>query len=285
MNFFPLRRSLCAALLSLLIPGTAVAQEALFGVTLDSHQLVRIDPDSGAGTLVGPLDNPMSALGLASFDGGLYALDQRQDFLRRLDPATGRTLASFALGLDASGEGGITFAADGTLFMAHRPVLGQPIQLQRFAFDGITLTPGAAVDLPLPFDGLALDDKGRLFGLRQFSANNSNDLYRINPTTGAADLVAASGIGRDAVAGLTVGGNGVLYAAAGATPVTTSALYTLDPATGAATLVGSTGFPRVSGLAALTIPEPTTLAAVLVVLATVPTRRRGRRPQRPKQAA
>ena len=84
---------------------------------------------------------------------------------------------------------------------------------------------------------IAFSPTGQLYGL------STSDLYRINPTTGAATLVGRHNIlGGNA---LVFGTDGTLYAAGGYS----TNLYTLDPTTGASTRLGNVGFASAGDLA------------------------------------
>ena len=89
--------------------------------------------------------------------------------------------------------------------------------------------------------GVAIFEMGSttngLFGLGQ----NNTDLYSINPVTGVATLIGATGVTNRTTSGLSVGAGGLYYYVSGPT---SSTLYLLNTSTGAATLIGSS-FPGV----------------------------------------
>ena len=79
---------------------------------------------------------------------------------------------------------------------------------------------------------LAIKSTGEMYAL---SAESSSDLFRVNASTGAATLVASTGLSYpDALA---FDSNDALYAVANS-----NNLYTLDGTTGTAMLIGPTGF-------------------------------------------
>jgi hypothetical protein len=96
----------------------AFARATLLGVTF-GNELVTIDETTGAGTLVGRLDSPMAAFGLADYNGRLFTYDQIAYLVVELDPATGHTLNTYDLGLHLIGEGAIAFRSDGIGFVQH----------------------------------------------------------------------------------------------------------------------------------------------------------------------
>jgi hypothetical protein len=127
---------------------------------------------------------------------------------------SGQTLAGLAV------ADGSTFAtsyhtANGTLFEVNQAT-------------GALTTVGTAT-------GVDYDDFGSTTtGLYAVSDGAVQDLYSIDPTTGAATLIGATGLGYGSWRGLSTN-SGTLYFADGAD------LYTLSTTTGAATLVGAFG--------------------------------------------
>lgn len=240
-----------------------------FGITYSGNQLIRVDPATGAGTLVGPLSAGMTALDLASSGGRLYAFDQINDRVRQLDPATGATLATIDVGIVAGGEGGFAMRQDGVGFLS--ATIGNVGTLWRFDIGvpgstQVTATNGLAPSM----DGLAFSPGGVLYGLSQGATDGGNKLYTIDPASGATTLVGALGVGDSAVGGLAFAADGTLYATLSDLNPTAAKLYALDVSSGAATLIGNLGFNSVSGITFLTpIPEPRTsllLAAGLALL-------------------
>ncbi len=66
--------SMAFVLLLGLIPAIAQASEILYGITFN-HELITIDPTTGAGTLVGPLNPLLQPFGLAVRGSELYTFD------------------------------------------------------------------------------------------------------------------------------------------------------------------------------------------------------------------
>lgn len=232
------------------IPGFALSAPVLYGITFTSNQLITIDTSTGAGTAVGNLSSNMSAFGLGATGGNLYTFDQIADQLRQLDPATGATVNSINLGLVLIGEGGVAFRSDGVGFL--NATSGDAATLYSFA---LAAGSGASVGaMGAGIDGLAFSVADVLFALGQ-----SNSLYTVNQTTGAATAVGPTGVTHGTVGGLDFLGS-TLYAAIN------DSLYTINTTTGAATLIGAIGFAGVSGLAFLDVnggnqvPEPGPLA-------------------------
>jgi hypothetical protein len=127
---------------------------------------------------------------------------------------SGQTLAGLAVA-DGSIFASSYHTADGTLFEVN-PATG-----------GLT-TIGTAT-------GIDYDDFGSTTtGLYAVSEGATQDLYSIDPTTGAATLIGPTGLGYGSWRGLSTNSS-TLYFADGAD------LYTLNTTTGAATLVGAFG--------------------------------------------
>ena len=204
-------------MLMLSAPGRIQA-DYLYAITFN-EEFLSIDPSTGAGTLIGPLDSEMAAFGLSDRGTSIYTFDQHADRIRQLDPATGGTLATIDIGVVTSGEGGIAFRSDGTGFLSNPSM-----------------------------DGLDFNGSDVLYGLSQITYN----MYTINQTTGATTYIGDTGFGAGGLGGITFTTDGTLYG------VLHDSLYTINPETGAASLVGPIGYNGVSGLTAV-IPEPATL--------------------------
>lgn len=237
---------------------------ALYGITYSGNQLLRLDENTGTGTLVGPLSNGMTALDLAASSGKLYTFDQINDRVRQLDPLTGSTLATIDVSIVTGGEGGFAMRADGTGFLSSSQ--GNAGTLWKFDINvpdsaRVTAVSGFAPSM----DGLAFDSAGVLYGLNQGAPNNGNRLYTIDQATGATTLVGSLGVGNSAVGGLAFAPDGSLYATlSDLAPASAARLYRLDKSTGVASFVGNVGFDSVSGIAFLSpVPEPQTWLLLL----------------------
>jgi hypothetical protein len=231
-------------MLMLSAPGRIQA-DYLYAITFN-EEFLSIDPSTGAGTLIGPLDSEMAAFGLSDRGTSIYTFDQHADRIRQLDPATGGTLATIDIGVVTSGEGGIAFRSDGTGFLSSSGGTGT-----LWSFD-ITAPSSTAITsdggLSPSMDGLDFNGSDVLYGLSQITYN----MYTINQTTGATTYIGDTGFGAGGLGGITFTTDGTLYG------VLHDSLYTINPETGAASLVGPIGYNGVSGLTAV-IPEPATL--------------------------
>jgi hypothetical protein len=211
-------------LVGVLISFPPTTQALIYGVTYDS-KFITINEATGAGSLVGDLDEAMSPFGLAERDGKLYTYDQRNYVIRELAPGDGHTVSTIDVGagdpLNIYGEGAITFRSDGIGFLSSggpTGALGEPGQLWQFDIDFPTIS--KVGDLTPSFDGMDFNGNGVLFGLEQTDAaegSPTSDLHTIDTSTAAATLIGSDGGGvwGAYVAGLTFDGNGILYAAIG----------------------------------------------------------------------
>jgi hypothetical protein len=259
----PLAVAGLAALLAVLPPTDS--QAGLYGITFFDNQLTTIDTTTGAGTLVGPLASPMSPFGLATVNNQLYTFDSSADVIRQLNPATGGTQATFNIGIGpVLGQGGLAFQSGtvGFLTSALDPTTLVPVNdLYRFDIGaGTSVLVGHTADT---LEALAFSPGGTLYALGKLDG----DLYIVNPTTAGMTLVGNTGVAVGSpTGGLAFGPNGTLYA------TLDDALYTLNTTTGAATPVNpdpttDTGFSSISGLAFLSVPEPSSVVLMALGLA------------------
>ncbi len=243
-----------------------------YGVTLIGNQLIAVDTATGAGALVGPLTGNVAPFGLAGFNNQLYTFDSTADVIRQISTTSGATLNSYNINVGSVlGQGGLAFQTStvGYLTTALDPATFNPANnLYRFdlATGSTTLISQTADTLA----SIAFAANGTFYGLGKLDGN----LYRIDSTSGAMDLVGNVGVAIGSPVGaLTFGTNGTLYA------TLDDALYTLNLTTGLATAIGDpnvgTGFASISGLAFSTstlpsvggaVPEP---ASVVLLLAGV----------------
>jgi outer membrane protein assembly factor BamB len=243
------------------IGGTAYA-DILYGITF-SNQLISINTTTGTGTLVGNLDTSMSAYGLASSDGNLYAFDQVAERIQQIDPATGHTLATFNIGVsNLVGEGDLAFRSDGTGFIE---TAGGPSGSGLLTFNlgaGTSSFLGASTIM----DGLDFNSSNTLYGMSQGITDSGSKLYTVNQSTGALTLVGAlntPSANGEILGGLTFGSDGTLYGEL-SDDSSTSTLVKINPTTGQATVIGNIGFTNVSGISFVNssttpVPEPSSV--------------------------
>jgi hypothetical protein len=209
-----------------------VPSPVIYATAEQGSVLVRIDPATGAATVVGPLRV-----------GGAFALARRSDGIlftvtdsgftpnpnaraATVDPRTGgATVFGREFG-EYLRMMGLAFGRDGTLY-GSSPITqslyridqltGQPIKIGPFGVNGIM--------------DLAVDNQGGLWG------NTQTAIYRVDPGSGTATL-AVRVTGASMLMGITFDASGTLLAT---TFEPQSMLYRIDLDTGAASMVGSTG--------------------------------------------
>ncbi|MFQ5864131.1 MAG: choice-of-anchor D domain-containing protein [bacterium] len=148
--------------------------------------------------------------------------------LLRIDPATGAATVIGATGLSA--VPGLAIDSNGRIFGAEASTG------KLYRIDAATGAATFATNPGLSFlDGIAFDKNDNLYGV-----DVNRDLYKINPTTGAATLIGNTG---ENISGLAFDPTtGTLWASAGGwNAVVKDGIYTINKNTGAATLVGKTG--------------------------------------------
>lgn len=237
--------------------------QTLLGITFDD-ELIRIDPNTAEGTLVG-VTSDMFPFGLAKRGSQLFTFDQIADVITLIDPATGKTQGTFDVGIRTFGEGSLAFRDDGRGFLIGNNPVGPSATFYEFDIMTLSSTPiGGIGGFERLMDGLAFDAAGVLYGF----SDGGGELYTINPNTGDLTLVGRTNIEFfENVGGLAFAPDGRLFAAVHAE------LYTLDLTTGAATAVGRIGFGEVSGITFF-VPEPSSLLLGVFALAAVTCLRR-----------
>jgi streptogramin lyase len=222
------------------IGAPAIAQSVLYGVS-SGGDLIRIDPGTGAGTLIGNC-------GFGSNDacadnaGHILSGGGPADQIIAIDPATGAgsvflntTGRPFGYGIR-----GMTVTPSNVLYVvlsaADVSVIDTLARIDISSGVYTVIGPTGRTDL----QALASSPTGDLYAL---GINLSGQLFRLDPTTGAATLVGGGGMGGDTQA-LTFMPDGTLYASR-------SNLLRIDPATGGATVIGATGSTDLRGMAVL----------------------------------
>jgi hypothetical protein len=106
---------------------------------------------------------------------------------------------------------------------------------------------------------------GLLYGTNWNNLTNINELYTIDPVTGATSLIGSLGVGAG-IGGIVFDGSGNLFGTYGGGQSANN-FVSIDKNTGVATLIGPTGYPAVTGLTALGGPAidvtPASLATSL----------------------
>ena len=239
--------------------------------------LARIDQNTGATTVVGPV--PVPAAELAAHDGKLYTFDARPLFegsafprgrFVRLDPQTGAALESSVANVLLIGGVGLAVRSDGVVFLSGWDFLDADFGrlFNCGAFDSCNLVGSFQPNM----GSLAFDAADVLYGLSEPCCSLGEEFGLYNLTAGQT-LIGLTGLSSvPNHHGMAFDPEtGTLYAGIH------GSLYTLDVATGAATLIGPTGLDPIYGIAFLpNVSEPGTSAlmvGVLVLFAWVSLRR------------
>jgi len=209
----------------------------------DGGRLIKIDPQSGAGMLIGATGlGGMPGLAIDS-QGRIYGTERTTGGLYRVDAATGQSSFLSNTGIDfldaiAFDENdvlyGIGFTSSVYTLWVIDPQSGGATQVGPMA-DAMT---GMAFD---PMDGQLYTSTGG------FGAVVDDGIYRVDKFSGVATLLGTTGFG-GATSDLHFDAAGNLY---GAKPGSAdSNLIQIDKSSGVGALVGAIGFVSVSGLAA-----------------------------------
>jgi hypothetical protein len=157
--------------------------------------LVRIDPDTGVGTVVGALEN-LPALAFDSA-GTLFGVTFSRDFIT-INPSNGQATLVGSTGLTRGHVGGMAFTPTGVLLgvtfdpgnpMASPPVPGssQLVSLDPPTGAATVLTGPLSTDAgPVFVEALAVDQAGTLFGI---ICNPNAALVQISQATGHLTVV------------------------------------------------------------------------------------------------
>lgn len=240
-------------LLGLALVSAPGARGALYGIDSDLDKLYRVDPATGAVTLVGSTNTNGLATpaGLAWGGSQMYVIDLADGDLFTLDLNTGSPTLIGTSGI-LGWQGLAARPSDGALFAVN----------QNNNLYSISATTGAATligatGIVLP-TALAFDGAGTLWTV----GFTTGALGTVNTATGAVTVGATTISG---LQGLTFSADGTAYAVS----TNTDSLYTIDLTTGSSTLVGAmTGTGFVKGLefdafpsaSGSTVPEPGSLA-------------------------
>lgn len=270
-------RLVLAALALATATTTSLRADYLAGITYLGNQLVRVDPTTGAGTLIGGLGANVAGFGLAQRGSALYTYDSISSAVRQVNLATGQASTAISVGIGPIlGQGGLAFRADGMGFLSsalNPSTLNVENNLYRF--DIATGTSTLVGRSGSTLAGLAFLG-GTLYGV----GKNDDTLYTVNQATAALTAVGfLTAMAGSPIQSLTAGPGGQLFG------TFDDRLFRIDPLTGLATAVNpdpgsDVGFSSISGLAyistAAAVPEPGSallLAASLVGIAVLGRRR------------
>ena len=232
-----------------LLAGTASAQ--LYGLTAGGT-LIRIDPATGAGTVIGT--NAFGCNGLtADHEGRILAGGgSTADQIISIDPATGAGSVFLNTTGRPVGFGirGMAVSPSGTLYVALSSASTTVID----TIATIDLTTGAYTVLGpsgrTDIQSLAFSPSGNLYAL---GINSGGSLYQLDPTTGA--LITNFGGG-------SLGGDdqALEFLPDGTALACRANLRSVNTSTGAATVIGATGQTDIRGMAFIAPAPPSCYA-------------------------
>ncbi len=252
-----MRRALLAALAAIAIVTNAWAIDpGLYGIQSindGNNGLFRIDPTTGAATMMTSLDKDPSLAGASFLNGELYVTDVLNwvpgiGYLlyNRLDMQTGTLTGIHDQGYDFNWHGLASSDALGVTWAIAQD--SGDVLVQTDIYGNWTIIGPTGID----GRGMAYDDT---HGILYATNYDDSGLYSIDINTGAATYIGDTGVRCDLVGLAYDESTQTLYL--NEADVTDS-LYTVDVNTGLATLVGANGYPWIDGLA--WIPEPSSLA-------------------------
>lgn len=225
--------------------GLAAAPAAagyLYGTTITTQEIVRLDPATGTSTHVATLSVPSGAMSVAP-DCRVLTFTERNN--PPADPAAGRLFRyDLAAGVETHTAPGnvpglsrLAIAPSGAIYGMPRGSVGEDLYRVDPA-TGVQTLVGTVAGLAGTSGGdLAFDATGQLY------AAADRSLYTIDLAALTASLVGTTGFVDPAEVynGLAFADEGVLYASTGDPTETIFRLYRVDPATGAATYVADVG--------------------------------------------
>ena len=281
-----MRIPLFALFAFLAIPRPSLAS-TLYATDSTSATLRIIDQTTAAQTVVGTIGAGLSPADLASDTRSgsfrLWTVDRsifNAEKLYRIDPATGAGTLVGNFGVSPNPTALAFDPVAAKLYGTYSFLDAPGVQLFLVDTNTAALTSiGGRTSHAL--EGLGTDNSGQLFMLVSFGSLAPHDLYRIDPTTGAANFVlhtdlptsssplVVSDIAIRAEDGLAFV---ILYSSSG------NSLYTLDLGTGLSTPVGSLNINPSSHLTGLAfspaVPEPPAISSIALAVALATARRK-----------
>jgi len=223
--------------------GVAVESSGMILVMSGANGLIRIEPTSGAQSIVSPSTNfttgPFGAWGLAVETAGTILVGDGTNGVARVDPATGaRTvLASgaplvvpFAVALDSTGQVYVTDPAFPLGQLSSLVAVDPQTGAQTLLTSGGGLVLPAALTVETSGDVLVADAPSLL------ELPGPDLVLRINPIDGLPTVLSTGNLLHGPI-GIAVGTNGMIYIANMLSPT----VVQIDPVSGAQTLFASGG--------------------------------------------
>ena len=269
------------------VPGSGT----LVGTDAADTNLITVNPNTGAGAVVGSMGFAAPSLAIDPATGAIYAgQGGGSPIIYTVEKGTGVATLLGDSGLGFAAVGGMDFRSDGTLFAAvnvagdggtgsdHLATInittGEAAVIGPFGTCTGVLTPtaGSGSCTIEGIEGIAFDESGTLWGSHSArGAAGAPGLYTINPDTGAATFVAPidNGVGAPSggVVSLQFACNGTLYggSASALSPATDGGfLGTIDTGTGLWTFVGAASATGGRSLGGLGFQGPCAVGGIAV---------------------
>jgi hypothetical protein len=162
------------------------------------NHLIRIDVNTGAGTVVGPHGVMGPAADITfSADGQLYGWFPRESQLGTIDSASGA--ATIVGNVDSDGgTSGLAFSAAGVLYRSR--VLNPSYTLETINPVLGTTNSSIPFNPMIAFNSLAFDSNDVLYGTTSTDTSDPSRLATINPATGAVSVLGFTVNNLDALA-------------------------------------------------------------------------------------
>jgi hypothetical protein len=236
-------------------PLSPLAGNAAFAVELYPDVILRYIPNTDPpADWINVADLTGTAYFAGDFVGGdfsqVYVIDYYLNELHSLDTLTGDdTTIGAAIPLAGHVWTGATGAADGTLYASSTDDLSSHLYIVN-TDTGATTTVGQITNASVIID-IAINGSGQMYGV-DISTDN---LVKIDPSTGAGTVIGSIGFDADYAQGMDFEDvSGVLYLAAFNTTTTQGELRIANTATGDSVLVGA--FPDGAQVGALAFTPP-----------------------------
>lgn len=252
-----------AIVLVLSLSGPAFASTILLGWNTDEEALCSINTATHSCTHVGT-DPAYGYIAEIEYRNGVvYGADTDDNTkLHLINPASGAALALIALTFPDEGDvlTALEFVGD-TLYAGLTTEGGGPTYLSTVDLGTGVVTVVGSTGFGSPMGGLSYDGT-TMYAIS--AGGSAPKLFTVSLTTGLATVVGPVTLGGQNFGGTTAlefGNDGVLYALPNYNSDICGHLLALDPLSGNATDLGDTE----TGLTSLTVPEPSSIALLVLL--------------------
>lgn len=217
--------------------GVCYASASRSGINMG--RLLKIDPNTGAGSLIGPTGlEGLAGLAINS-EGVTYGIDQQSNDLYFIDVKSGRAVLAAETDLQLNA---IAFDPDDVLYGVTRQRL--------YIIDPKTGEATEEASLDHEFGGLAFDPfDGTLYASRVgFFFGGDDEIFRVDTQTGESTIIGSTGF-NDFVFDMHFDAEGNLFGITRESGSSEKILIAIDRLNGNAVKIGPTGFVELSDLA------------------------------------